>query len=146
MSLDIARIAAAQPAGLPRYTSYPPANHFRPDAGPALLQPMLEAARAGGPLSIYMHIPFCDRMCWFCGCHTKQTLRYEPVAAFVKTLVAEIALWGKSLGNRPVCRLHLGAAALACCARELQLIRAALDEAFDLSQAPEISFEIDPRM
>jgi oxygen-independent coproporphyrinogen-3 oxidase len=146
MTLDVERILAQQGSGLPRYTSYPPANHFRPGGGMLLLPAMTEAARRVELVSIYIHIPFCDRMCWFCGCHTKQTLRYEPVADYVKSLASEIALWGKQLGLRPkVANLHFGGGSPSLLRdAELDLLRSALDAAFDFSDGPEISFEIDP--
>jgi oxygen-independent coproporphyrinogen III oxidase len=146
VTLNIADILARQPSGLPRYTSYPPANHFRPDGGPGLLDGLVSAARGAEKLSLYIHIPYCDRMCWFCGCHTKQTLRYEPLAEYVKVLVQEIALWGEKLGRRvPVSTLHLGGGSPSLLKREeLAIIRAALHAAFDFSQGPEVSIEIDP--
>ena len=146
MTLNVERILAQQGSGLPRYTSYPPANHFKPGGGMLLLPAMTEAARKADLVSIYIHIPFCDRMCWFCGCHTKQTLRYEPVADYVKTLAAEIALWRSQLGLRPkVANLHFGGGSPSLLrAAELDLLRVALDRTFDFSDRPEISFEIDP--
>lgn len=146
MTLDIAGILARQPSGLPRYTSYPPANHFRPDGGPALLNGWVEAAQAAEKLSLYIHIPYCDRMCWFCGCHTKQTLRYEPLRDYVRVLAQEIQFYGQKLGRKvPVSTLHLGGGSPSLLRREeLEHIKAALHQAFDFSHAPEISIEIDP--
>jgi oxygen-independent coproporphyrinogen-3 oxidase len=146
VSLDVERILAQQGAGLPRYTSYPPANHFKPGHGMALLPAMVEAVRKARAISLYIHIPYCDRMCWFCGCHTKQTLRYEPVATYVKTLCEEIRIWGGLLGVKPkVGNLHFGGGSPSLLRdAELQLLRAALDGAFDFGRQPEISFEIDP--
>nr|WP_246715038.1 oxygen-independent coproporphyrinogen III oxidase [Aestuariivirga litoralis] len=144
--MNIAELLARQPSGLPRYTSYPPANHFEPDGGPALLGALVAAASAADKLSLYIHIPYCDRICWFCGCHTKQTMRYEPVADYVKVLVQEIALWGAELKRKvPVSALHLGGGSPSLLRREeLQMIKEALHAAFDFSQTPEISIEIDP--
>jgi oxygen-independent coproporphyrinogen-3 oxidase len=146
MTLDVERILAEQGAGLPRYTSYPTANHFKPSAGMALLGAMAEAARQAETASLYIHVPYCDRMCWFCGCHTKQILRYEPVQNYVKTLAAEIHLWGNTIGRRvKIDNLHFGGGSPSLLREaELELLRAALDDAFDLGHSPEISFEIDP--
>ena len=146
MTLNIAALLSRQPSGLPRYTSYPPANHFQPEGGPPLLDGLVSAARIAHKLSLYVHIPYCDRMCWFCGCHTKQTLRYEPVADYVKVLAREIVLWGEKLGRKvPVSTLHLGGGSPSLLKRkELELINDALHAAFDFSEDPEVSIEIDP--
>ncbi len=61
------------------------------------------------PLSLYLHIPFCDSLCWFCGCHTKVTRRYAPLAAYVETLLREIDLVAARLpGRSPVTHIHWG--------------------------------------
>ena len=75
----------------PRYTSYPTAPHFHAGIGPAAVEGWMKAIAEGERLSLYVHVPFCDRLCWFCACHTKQTLRYGPVAAFLESLYAEIS-------------------------------------------------------
>ena len=94
---------------VPRYTSYPTAPHFGPAVGPAEFAGWLESVPPGEPVSIYVHVPFCDRLCWFCACHTKQTLRYEPVARFLAGLHDEIALARRHLpGRLAVKSLHLG--------------------------------------
>ena len=109
MAIDVETVLRQESAGLPRYTSYPPANHFIAGMGPQLLASMASAVRKAETISAYLHIPFCDRMCWFCGCHTKQTLRYEPIAEYIESLVAEIGLWNEMLGMRPaLSALHLG--------------------------------------
>ena len=67
----------------PRYTSYPTAPHFDESIGPDVYAGWLGRLTAENRLSLYAHIPYCDRLCWFCDCHTKQTLRYEPVADYL---------------------------------------------------------------
>ncbi|MDE2385346.1 MAG: oxygen-independent coproporphyrinogen III oxidase [Alphaproteobacteria bacterium] len=146
MTLDVERILAQQSSGLPRYTSYPPANHFVPGGGAALTDALAQAAREADAVSLYIHIPFCDRMCWFCGCHTKQVQRHDPVVTYIGDLVEEIALWGRKLGQRPkVSKLHLGGGSPSLLqAQDLAAIRQALHAAFDFSSEPEVSIEIDP--
>jgi oxygen-independent coproporphyrinogen-3 oxidase len=63
----------------PRYTSYPTAPHFH--AGVSMVMSMRAGSgqlKPGQTLSLYIHIPWCDRLCWFCGCNTKQTRKYDP--------------------------------------------------------------------
>lgn len=94
---------------VPRYTSYPTAPHFHAGVGNGLYRSWLRALPAEAGLSLYLHIPYCDRLCWFCGCHTKQTLRYEPIAAYLKALFAEIeAVAREAAGRGKVVAVHFG--------------------------------------
>ncbi|MFO1088634.1 MAG: oxygen-independent coproporphyrinogen III oxidase [Hyphomicrobiales bacterium] len=77
-------------AAAPRYTSYPTAPHFHPGIGAEEYRAWLKGLAPGSSVSLYVHIPFCDTLCWFCGCHTKHTLRYEPVAQYLVPLQKEI--------------------------------------------------------
>src|SRR5512132_2255016 len=64
---------------VPRYTSYPTAPHFGPAIDGARYRDWLGELDPAVPVSLYVHIPFCDEMCWFCGCYTKIVNRYEPI-------------------------------------------------------------------
>ncbi len=66
----------------PRYTSYPTAPHFHPGVGSEAYRAWLSALPSEASFSLYMHVPFCDTLCWVCGCHTKITRRYEPIVAY----------------------------------------------------------------
>ena len=80
-------------ATVPRYTSYPTAPHFSADVGAEAYGGFLDGAAAeDGPVSLYVHIPFCHSICHYCGCHTKAALRDEPVVAYADSLMAEIDL------------------------------------------------------
>ena len=68
---------------VPRYTSYPTAPHFHDGISNATYASWLSEIEPDASLSLYFHIPYCDRLCWFCGCHTKHTLRYEPIASYL---------------------------------------------------------------
>lgn len=77
---------------VPRYTSYPTAAAFTPEVGAAFQRSALGALDPGKPVSVYLHIPFCERLCFFCACHTQGTKTLSPVERYVETLEAEIDL------------------------------------------------------
>ena len=93
-----------------------PALHQLSD-GPALLEPgWREPVRAvaggypgGQPISLYAHVPFCDTLCWYCGCNTKITQKYEPVARYLTALETEICnVAGKVASSLRVAHIHWG--------------------------------------
>jgi oxygen-independent coproporphyrinogen-3 oxidase len=96
-------------------------------------------------LSLYLHVPFCERLCWFCACRTQGVRNHAPVAAYVDTLLQEIALVAGHLpGRGHVRKLHWGGGTPTILnADEITRIAQALRDAFDLSQS-EFSVEIDP--
>ncbi len=144
--LDLEKLLETEAAQLPRYTSYPPANHFHNRELP-LLKARLDAAISHSKnLSLYIHVPFCDRLCWFCGCHTKHTLSYAPVANYVDVLVKEIGLHRSTKSeHQRVSRLHLGGGSPSLLKKpELDKIKTALHEAFTFDEKTEISIELDP--
>ncbi|MDE1996432.1 MAG: coproporphyrinogen III oxidase, partial [Rhizobiaceae bacterium] len=68
---------------VPRYTSYPTAPHFHEGVDGTIYAKWLAESSPDAPLSLYLHIPFCNRLCWFCGCHTNQVQRYDPIADYL---------------------------------------------------------------
>ncbi len=135
----------AQP--VPRYTSYPTAPHFHGGVDGACYARWLGETDPHKPVSLYLHVPFCDQLCWFCGCHTKQVRRYDPVADYLDALGAEIALAARTLpGRRHVSAVHFGGGSPTVIEPDdIDSLRAKLDDAFDLGPDCEISVEIDPR-
>lgn len=133
-------------SNVPRYTSYPPANHFQPGIGAKLTEPFLSAIERAGQASLYIHIPYCDRLCWFCGCHTKQTLSYAPIQSYVGTLCEELRLLRNHLTRKPsLSRIHLGGGSPSLLRpAELAALRQEIDRIFTLTPGCEISIEIDP--
>lgn len=131
---------------VPRYTSYPTAPHFNDAVGPEAYGRWLSALGAPDRLSLYLHIPFCDRLCWFCACHTKQTLKYAPVASYLKALHAEIATVGALVGrDARVSSIHFGGGSPTLLAPEDMIaLKAAISAAFTLDDACELSVEMDP--
>jgi hypothetical protein len=80
---------------LPRYTSYPTAPHFTEDVGQDVFGNETRGANAAdepGPLSLYLHLPFCRQLCYYCGCHMKVTQDPERVATYLRHLTREIDL------------------------------------------------------
>ena len=132
---------------VPRYTSYPTAPHFKPDFPEATVRDWLGALAPAAPVSLYLHVPFCRQMCWYCGCNMKLAARYEPVAAYVETLAAEIALAAQALPARMrVSHLHWGGGTpTALEPRDLTRIMEDLGRRFDLADGAEIAIESDPR-
>ncbi|MGF1631351.1 MAG: oxygen-independent coproporphyrinogen III oxidase [Kiloniellaceae bacterium] len=138
------RLAEAQ---APRYTSYPTAPHFNAEVDGAVYRQWLEALPAAEPLSLYLHVPFCHQLCWYCGCHTAVANGYRRIAAYVALLQQEIALLAGVLGEgRPVSGLHWGGGTPSILsAEDFTAVMAQLRAAFDFRPDAELAIEIDPR-
>ena len=132
---------------VPRYTSYPTAPHFGPTVNRDTYDVWLAALDSGEPISIYIHVPFCDTLCWFCGCHTKIVNRYTPVADYLSFLEREIELVAARLGARtPVRHVHFGGGSPTMLASgDFQRLMDGLRRRFRLVPEAEIAIEIDPR-
>ena len=133
-------------ARVPRYTSYPTAPHFGGGVDSTLFARWISRIPRGAEISLYVHVPFCRRLCWFCACRTQGTQTDRPVAAYVDTLKSELRMLAQHLphGVR-LSRLHWGGGTPT-------LLQPAMIE--DLAQAikqvapftghTEFSVEIDP--
>jgi oxygen-independent coproporphyrinogen-3 oxidase len=94
---------------VPRYTSYPAAPHFSTLFPAATYREWLGQLTPGEPISLYLHVPFCKQMCWYCGCNMKLAARYSPVATYVLHLLEEIDLIARALpAPMSVSHLHFG--------------------------------------
>jgi len=80
---------------VPRYTSFPTAAEFGNAVGPAHADAALRAAR--GDVSLYVHIPFCEQICWYCGCNTGAANRSQRLAGYLDSLHRDIAITGTRL-------------------------------------------------
>ena len=83
---------------VPRYTSFPTAAEFTDAVGAADMQGALE--RTSGDISLYLHIPFCEQICWYCGCNTAANNRQHRLEAYLESLHREIALVGRKLAQK----------------------------------------------
>lgn len=96
-------------ARAPRYTSYPPANHFKGAVGPDTAAEWMQAIRPGAHVSLYLHIPYCRRLCWFCACRTQGTSTDRPLIPYLALLKDELALVGAHLPQDvKISQIHLG--------------------------------------
>ncbi|MEP5155488.1 oxygen-independent coproporphyrinogen III oxidase [Planktotalea sp.] len=145
-NLDLLKRYGLFDAKVPRYTSYPPANHFQNGIGGQNQHHWLATVPEGSDVSIYIHIPFCKRLCWFCACRTQGTKTLNPVEAYISTLINEIETVRKGLPDTiRMARLHLGGGTPTILTPDLmaQLLGAVFDE-FHPSNDFEFSVEIDP--
>ena len=133
-------------APVPRYTSYPTAPHFHDDIGEVQYRDWLSSLPENEEISLYIHIPFCDRMCWFCGCHTKQINRYDPVPPYISAVRQELYLVREAIGFSPALRrIHLGGGSPSILQRDdLEALRKTIHRHFRLMPDTEVSIEIDP--
>ena len=138
----LARFAAP----VPRYTSYPTANHFSSAFPAGLYDDWLAAVPSDAALSLYLHIPFCHTLCWYCACHTRAIRRYEPVAAYLASLRHEMARLTDRTQARSVRHIHWGGGSPnAASAEDILRIGAQLHACFNVEDGAEHAVEIDPR-
>ena len=130
----------------PRYTSYPPANHFSSEVGPHKTATWLRRVPDHAQVSLYVHIPFCRRLCWFCACRTQGTLSGAPLEQYVESLRREIDLVRETLPETvTLSRLHWGGGTPTILSPEMiKSLGGAISEAFPFSEGAEFSVEIDP--
>lgn len=140
-------LAVKYAAPVPRYTSYPTAPHFSPKVDNTVYQSWLASLPEAYPLSLYVHIPFCDSLCWYCGCSTKAVRRYNPITAYVDTLLLEIAAVADQLSRRrDVKHIHWGGGSPNVLSpSDIRRIAFALKSAFAWTPDAEFAVEIDPR-
>ncbi|RMD87258.1 MAG: oxygen-independent coproporphyrinogen III oxidase [Alphaproteobacteria bacterium] len=134
-------------ATVPRYTSYPTAAQFSPAVGAAEQRAWLAGIAPGAPLSLYVHIPFCRSLCWYCGCHTTVPHLYERARRYLAHLHHEIETVAALLSaDRPVVHCHFGGGTPTYLnADDLVALIAHLKAHFRFVKDAEIAIEIDPR-
>lgn len=132
---------------VPRYTSYPTAPHFGPAVGPAEHARWLAALPQTAAVSLYLHVPFCRLLCWYCGCHTRLGRDQARLDRYRAALVAELELVTRALGGpRPLRHLHWGGGTPSVLGPEgLAAVMAAVRERFAVAPDAELAIELDPR-
>lgn len=132
---------------VPRYTSYPTAPHFSAEVGPETYRRWLEALPADAMTSLYLHIPFCDQLCWFCACRTQGTAAYYPVIRYLEALRREIdAVAGLAGGDRQVSQMHWGGGSPTVLAPDdIRRLARHVRTRFPGAEDAEFAVEIDPR-
>ena len=131
----------------PRYTSYPTAPHFHAGVTGDIYAGWLEQLDPAEPVSLYLHVPYCRSLCWYCGCNTRATTKDAPVSAYLETLLAELALVAERLPARMrLSHLALGGGTPAILKpAQIDQLMGAVRARFDIAPEAELSIEIDPR-
>jgi oxygen-independent coproporphyrinogen-3 oxidase len=130
---------------VPRYTSYPTAAEFGDTIGAADYAAAMRALTPADRVSLYLHIPYCHAICWYCGCNTGALGRASRLDTYVEALVAEIQTIGRRIEGR-VAHLHFGGGSPnALSARQFDRIAAALRANFTIARDAEWAAELDPR-
>ncbi len=134
-------------APVPRYTSYPTAPHFTSAVDPSRYGAWLAALEDDTPLSLYVHIPFCNELCWYCGCTTKITQQKAPIARYLESLSREIdAVAGRIKTRHRVSHIHWGGGSPSILSPDqIRALAGQLKERFAFAEDAEFAVEIDPR-
>jgi oxygen-independent coproporphyrinogen-3 oxidase len=133
----------------PRYTSYPTAPHFSDAFGPEDYRTSIEAANAGphGDLSLYVHLPFCQQLCYYCACHMRVTQQREAIVRYLDYVKREIDLVAERVAPwRRVVQIHWGGGTPTYLApEEIGRLMHHLQQRFYVAPGAEVSIEADPR-
>src|ERR1700744_5072276 len=147
LKVDLNLVQKYNVAG-PRYTSYPPATKFSEAlTWPELAEKILENNKPYRDLSLYFHIPFCETLCWFCGCTTVITLNHSQGQTYIDYLEKEIAQMATLINpRRKVVQLHFGGGSPTFLSPdEIRRLGEIIHKYFKFSSDIEAGVEIDPR-
>ena len=131
----------------PRYTSYPPANHFHEMEAKSYEAALARASKeVERPLSAYLHLPFCYRICTYCGCHSVKASGRGPVAEYLDNVEREVAIVRERLGERGTLnQLQWGGGTPNYLnADEIERCFRIFDDAFEWAPESELGIEMDP--
>jgi len=132
---------------VPRYTSYPTVPHFSDVVDAAIYAGWLSRLDPSEPLSLYLHVPFCRQLCWYCGCNMKLASREETLTRYADMLMREIVLLATKLPTRMrISHLHWGGGTpTALSPDDLNRIMDLVRQRFHVASDVEIAIESDPR-
>ena len=142
-------LLALAEAKVPRYTSYPTAAQFGPLAEDMYRDWLARDVRRGDPLSLYLHVPFCKDLCWYCACHTTATRSALRIAAYQAALEREIELLAAAVpaDHGGIAHLHFGGGTPSILGAEgLRRLLTLLRHRFGLRAGAEVAIELDPRL
>jgi oxygen-independent coproporphyrinogen-3 oxidase len=144
--LDPAACLAEYASRGPRYTSYPPATKFGPVPADRVMHELASIGERREPVSLYVHVPFCKSLCWYCGCNVIATRNEDRGVAYVDQLATEMTLLAGPLRGAPVTEIAIGGGSPNFLApRTLRTLFAALDGYFTIAPDARRSIELDPR-
>ena len=131
----------------PRYTSYPTADRFNKNFSAADYEEALKTRELVKPLSLYVHIPFCNDICFYCGCNKQVTRDHSKSAEYLDVLDQEIGLVKERIaGETTVSQLHFGGGSPTFLNNEeIERVMSLITSRFPLQSAGEFSIEVDPR-
>ncbi|HQR11746.1 MAG TPA: oxygen-independent coproporphyrinogen III oxidase [Casimicrobiaceae bacterium] len=131
----------------PRYTSYPTADRFHDQFTATDYVEALTLRAPSAPLSLYVHVPFCNTICYYCACNKVVTRNHEHAVKYIRYLEREIQVVGGLVeGTPPVIQIHWGGGTPTFLSRlEMAGLMGALRGSFAFANDAEISIEVDPR-
>ena len=131
----------------PRYTSYPTAPHFKDDISQEEFASWINSVKPDSKISLYIHIPFCSKICHYCGCHTKLTRNEDAIEQYVDFLIKEFELVASKLDNSvQINHIHFGGGTPTILApKNFDKLINAINKNFKLSSDCETALEVDPR-
>lgn len=140
------RLLAYAERQAPRYTSYPSAPHFSAAVSDKTVLGWLGELTPDAALSLYLHVPYCRQLCWYCGCNTYAARRDEPIRDFVHTVLSEIGIIASATAAHRVVEIHWGGGTPNILSPDqFTQIADALAEKFDLNTLSHHAIELDPR-
>ncbi len=142
---DIKELIAKYETPGPRYTSYPTAPHFSPDTDKERLKSL--ALSSSAPMSLYIHVPFCRDLCWFCGCTSSVCRDQSKADEYVGLLDSELLLWcSEGMQRRQLRQIHIGGGTPNfLSAEQTERLGEIIRRHFSISPDCEFSVEFDPR-